>query len=60
MGQIRTDNPPARGSYTLTNVAADRVLDCNSTSDAELADVLATLINDLAVLGILYSDSTDA
>ena len=32
--------------FTLTNVTADRVLDCASTSTAELADVLATFIRD--------------
>ena len=56
MGQIRTDNPPVRQTFTLTNVTADRVLDANSTSDAELADVLSTLINDLAALGIVNVD----
>jgi hypothetical protein len=32
--------------FTLTNITEDRVLDCDSTSTAELADVLATFIRD--------------
>ena len=34
-------------SFTITNRTVDRILDCDSTSTAELADVLATLIKDL-------------
>lgn len=40
-------------SYTLTNVTEDRTLDADSTSDAELADVLGTLIEDLKMRGVL-------
>ena len=39
--------------YTVTNVTADRTLDADSTSTAELADVLGTLINDLRDRGVL-------
>lgn len=42
--------PPA---YTLTNVTTDRTIDANSTSEAELADVLCTLIQDLQSIGLL-------
>jgi hypothetical protein len=34
-------------AYTVTNVTPDRVLDCDSTSITEMADVLGTLIADL-------------
>ena len=36
-------------AYTITNDSTDRAYDANSTTVAELADVLATLIRDLAV-----------
>jgi hypothetical protein len=39
--------------YTMTNVTTDRTLDANSTSTAELADVLGTLITDLKERGIV-------
>jgi len=37
----------AVGAFLPTNVTPDRVLDCDSTSAAEVADVLGTLIADL-------------
>lgn len=39
--------------YTTSNVETDREFDADSTSTAELADVLGTLIADLISLGIL-------
>jgi hypothetical protein len=39
--------------YTVTNVTTDRTLDADSTSTAELADVLGTLITDLRERGVL-------
>jgi hypothetical protein len=39
--------------YTMTNVTTDRTLDANSTSTAEIADVLGTLITDLKERGII-------
>lgn len=39
--------------YTVTNVTTDRSYDANSTSTAELADVLGTLIDDLRARGVL-------
>lgn len=41
--------------YAVTNVTPDRILDANSTSTDELADVLGTLINDLKAKGIIAS-----
>jgi len=40
-------------AYTPTNVTTDRSYDADSTSTAELADVLGTLIADLQAAGIL-------
>ena len=34
-------------TYTIADLTADRTYDADSTSTAELADVLGTLINDL-------------
>ena len=39
--------------YTITNDTTDRTFDANSTSTAELADVLATLLKDLEDAGIV-------
>ena len=39
--------------YTVTNGTTDRTFDADSTSTAELADILATLIADLTTLGVL-------
>jgi hypothetical protein len=41
------------GDYTVTNHTDDRVLNADSTSDAELADVLGSVIADLIAAGIL-------
>ncbi len=39
--------------YNVTNLSVDREYDADSTSIAELADVLGTLIEDLKTAGIL-------
>ena len=44
---------PAEEGYAMTNVTVTRVLDADSTSTAELADVIGTMIDDLKVAGIL-------
>ena len=44
---------PVESGYTLTNVTTDRTLDANSTTLAEVADVLGTLIQDLINAGHL-------
>ena len=41
------------GTYTPTNVSADRAFDANATSIDEIADVLGTLIADLQLTGLL-------
>ena len=40
-------------TYTPTNVSTDRSYDADSTSEAELADVLGTLIADLQTIGLI-------
>lgn len=44
---------PLDDRYTITNRTEDRVLDCDATSTAELADVLGTLIEDLKSKGVI-------
>ena len=44
--------PAAAPNYTISNLSADRALDCDSTSDAEVADVLGQVITDLIAIGI--------
>ena len=51
---ISSTNLAASSSrYTVTNVTTDRALDADSTSTAELADVLGTLITDLRDRGVI-------
>ena len=40
-------------TYAITNLTADVIMDCNSAADAELADVLGTLISDLLDAGVI-------
>jgi len=40
-------------SFVITNFTEDLALDCDSTSDGELADVLGTVIRNLQQQGIL-------
>ena len=40
-------------AYSLSNVSADRTFDADSTTTAELADVVGTLISDLQDAGII-------
>jgi|6_EtaG_2_1085325.scaffolds.fasta_scaffold02958_6 hypothetical protein len=44
---------PAGIGYAMSNVTPDRVLDVDSTTLAEVADVLGTLIDDLKDAGII-------
>ena len=46
-------NIPISVGWTMTNKTSDRVLDADSTTLAEVADVLATLIDDLKTAGYL-------
>lgn len=40
-------------AYTVTNWTADRTMDCNAAADAELADVIGSLVTDLIQAGII-------
>jgi len=46
-------NAPAQVGWTTTNVTDTRALDADSTTLAEVADVLATLIEDLKLVRYL-------
>ena len=50
-GKLFKINTP--GTYTVSNVTTDRSYDADSTTTAELADVLGTLIADLRTLGLV-------
>tara|TARA_R100001126_G_C4841384_1_gene157122 strand:+ start:378 stop:626 length:249 start_codon:yes stop_codon:yes gene_type:complete len=51
---ISTTNLAASSArYTVTNVTTDRTFDADSTTTAELADVLGTLLTDLRERGII-------
>lgn len=39
--------------WTMSNVTEDKVLDADSTSTAEIADVLGTLIQKLIAVGLI-------
>ncbi len=39
--------------YVITNLTTDRALDCDSTTTAELADIIGNVIRDLQAQGIL-------
>jgi hypothetical protein len=45
-------------AYTITNWSEDRDIDCNATTDDEMADVIGTLIYDLVQLGIFQGTIT--
>jgi hypothetical protein len=45
-------------AYTITNLTKDRAIDCNSTTDGEMADMIGTLISDLIDLGIFQGTVT--
>ena len=47
--------PSAEDWGHITNKIADRAMDCNATTIDEVADVLATLVADLVVTGILVA-----
>lgn len=51
--EITSSGYDASAVYTPTNVVTDRTYDANSTTVAELADVLGTLIADLQAKGMI-------
>lgn len=50
---FRGATPQASVTYTITNDVTDRTFDANANSTLELADVVATLLKDLAAMGLL-------
>jgi hypothetical protein len=46
-------NPASPSAYTVTNTTTDRTIDANSTTIAELLNVVGTLIADLKTRGIV-------
>lgn len=53
MGRNHRDLSEQQVVFSITNWNSDVALDCDSTSDGELADVLGTLIKQLIEQGIL-------
>ena len=51
-GGVQRDSPQATGVWAVTDWTDDHALDCN-TDDADLGDVLGTLIKELIDKGIL-------
>ena len=51
--ELRRMDRVAQVGYQMSNVTATRVLDADSTSLDEVADVLGTLIDDLKARGML-------
>ena len=51
-GGVR-DNYSQGLAFTITNLTQDLAMDCNTAADAEIADVLGTLIRELIRKGII-------
>ncbi len=49
----RRDSTISQTAWLLHNFSEDTTFDCDSASNAELADALATLVGQLMELGIL-------
>ena len=47
--KVFSGNLPPPSSFTITNLTTDRTYDANSTTVAELADILGTLISDMGM-----------
>ena len=50
---VRNQRDNGVSEYTVTNISADRALNCNENSDLATADVLGTLISDLIEAGVI-------
>lgn len=48
----------ASGAFTITNHVNDATMDCNTAADAEICDVLGTLIKQLNELGLINATVT--
>ena len=56
----RNHRDNASQTFVITNFSEDLALDCDSTSDGELADVLSTLIQELQKKGVIEATITGA
>lgn len=50
---LRENNDVLAPAFTVTNWTNDVALDCNAAADAEICDVLGTLIKQLQEQGII-------
>lgn len=50
---VYTDDGGAIGSFAVTNLTEDFAMDCNAAADAEICDVLGTLIRELIRKGVI-------
>jgi hypothetical protein len=53
---VKSDRDNTSQVFAITNFTEDLVMDCNGAADAELADVLATLIQELKRQGIISAN----
>lgn len=51
--ELFTAHPASTNKYSVSNLTTDREYDADSTTTAELADVLGTLITDLKAKGVI-------
>lgn len=49
----RKDSTTVTSKFAITNITEDYVMNCNAAADAEIADVLATLIRELILAGVI-------
>jgi len=54
----RDNNNTHAAAFTITNHTADLALDCNSTSDGELADIVGEVVRQLSDMGLLNATVT--
>jgi hypothetical protein len=51
--QGRKDLSSQSSAFVITNYTEDLAMDCNTAADAEICDVLATLIRELIKRGLI-------
>ena len=51
--RARTTSSVSADAFVVTNYTEDLAMDCDTAADAEIADVLGTLINSLQESGII-------
>ena len=50
---VYTDSTGALPKFAVTNITEDYAMDCNTAADAEICDVLGTLIRELIQRGVI-------